>query len=262
MKGLIHRLKVGILKKVWWALCSQSSRMAIKRKLFDWRGYGVETDVKMWVSSSGNNNWTVSIEHLSSNPIAVVGGISRDCGFEEDFITQKKGLVVACDPTPKHSDFLRGKESEFDNRFVFEQIALAGKTGKDTFYASYDENGVIDYFFETDKIDSDQQGAELSPVEVECYTVGDLIKKHGFDKVDLLKIDIEGAEFDLLPDIVSGDTPIYQIAVEFHYRFYPDGGQRLRNVVQLLRKAGFKIAYRCPSCMDFLFVNTKVEIEP
>jgi hypothetical protein len=44
------------------------------------------------------------------------------------------------------------------------------------------------------------------------------MREKGHTKIDLLKVNIEGSEFAILPDILS--APIRQVIIEFHGRFY------------------------------------------
>jgi len=37
--------------------------------------------------------------------------------------------------------------------------------------------------------------------------------------IDLLKMDIEGAEYDVLADMISQRIPVKQLLVEFHHRW-------------------------------------------
>ncbi len=57
----------------------------------------------------------------------------------------------------------------------------------------------------------------LERVEVEAISLPTLLKRNGLEHIDLLKLDIEGAEFDLLKE-TSADLlkNIGQITVEFH----------------------------------------------
>jgi FkbM family methyltransferase len=101
-------------------------------------------------------------------------------------------------------------------------------------------------------------GNETAPVE--ALTVGSLMKRCGLDRIQLLKLDIEGAEFELLtslPDPVL--AAIDQITVEFH-DFLPDfRGRRLyENVRSHLRQRGFLVcsmAFRTHG--DVLLLNRR-----
>jgi sterol 3beta-glucosyltransferase len=74
-------------------------------------------------------------------------------------------------------------------------------------------------------------------VEVSCpvTTVSDVIAEHGIDRVDFLKVDVEGAELEVLRGVRPEDwRRIERLAVEVH-----DVDGRVREMRGLLDRAGF-----------------------
>ena len=45
------------------------------------------------------------------------------------------------------------------------------------------------------------------------------MRRLGHDRIDVLKIDVEGTEFEVIPDPWASAIPIDQLLVEIHYRF-------------------------------------------
>jgi FkbM family methyltransferase len=75
-------------------------------------------------------------------------------------------------------------------------------------------------------------------VDTPMVTVSDLLRACGHDRVDLLKVDVEKAEWDVLAGIEERDWPrIANIVLEVH-----DLDGRLAAVAALLRGKGFTIA--------------------
>ena len=78
---------------------------------------------------------------------------------------------------------------------------------------------------------------ETEVVECEMRTLTDAIREESIDAIDLLKIDVEGAEREVLAGIADADWHrIRQIAAELHL---DEGGRR--KVVALLEGRGFRI---------------------
>ena len=46
-----------------------------------------------------------------------------------------------------------------------------------------------------------------------------ILEKLGHNRIDILKMDIEGAEYEVIEDIISSTVPIQQVLIEFHHRF-------------------------------------------
>ena len=76
------------------------------------------------------------------------------------------------------------------------------------------------------------------PVPCRVETLSRAIHALGISEIDLLKIDVEGAEWDVLRGIGAGDWPrIRQIVAEVH-----DEDGRVARVENLLRQHGFAVA--------------------
>jgi FkbM family methyltransferase len=72
-------------------------------------------------------------------------------------------------------------------------------------------------------------------VRCEVRTVSDVIAEHRLDRVDLLKVDVEGAELDVLRGVSEPDWPrIRQVVAEVH-----DVDHRLEHIASMLRTRGF-----------------------
>jgi len=71
-------------------------------------------------------------------------------------------------------------------------------------------------------------------VTCQLRTLSQVIKDHGLDQIDILKIDVEKAELDVLLGIDELDWPkIKQIVLDVH-----DDDGRLNTVIEILRKNG------------------------
>ena len=73
----------------------------------------------------------------------------------------------------------------------------------------------------------------------------DLLKKYNIEKVDFLKIDIEGSEFDLFKGDVDWLSKVGLIAMEVHASFISSGTVvscgDINEIRKVLEKAGFKV---------------------
>lgn len=68
-----------------------------------------------------------------------------------------------------------------------------------------------------------EDGASNSLGSVQCVTARDVIEKYRLDRVNLFKIDIEGAEYEVFSDPESSEwiASVDAIAIELHDRFRP-----------------------------------------
>ena len=76
-----------------------------------------------------------------------------------------------------------------------------------------------------------------------------LIKMFELEKVDLVKMDIEGAEYPVLTDPSLDLSKVENMIVEVHYRY---GSREDREIMAALARQGFKLAPLYPeSHSDF-----------
>jgi FkbM family methyltransferase len=91
---------------------------------------------------------------------------------------------------------------------------------------------------------------------VEVVSLRTLLARLQLDQVDLMKVDIEGAELQLFEAAsVSELRVIRQITVEFHDFLYPELGPRLTAAKTRLREAGFWSSNFSLNNTDVLFIN-------
>jgi FkbM family methyltransferase len=75
------------------------------------------------------------------------------------------------------------------------------------------------------------------PLRAEVRPLSDVIREEKVERIDLLKIDVEGAEWEVLAGIADADWPkIRQLVIEVH-----DTGGRVARVRDLLEARGFGV---------------------
>ena len=68
--------------------------------------------------------------------------------------------------------------------------------------------------------------------------------KNGHDSIDLLKIDIEGFEYEVLESCLAQRIPIKQICVEFHDFFPEIPKARTKQMIRALQSHGYDLIHR------------------
>jgi len=145
-------------------------------------------------------------------------GIAIDVGVGEfpdfaEYIIANYGLeTYIIDPTLKHSAKLRKFESDHPNSHYFQE-ALGSANEQRLFYESQsNESGSLI----TDHVNI--QKDPLVSYEVQVITLNDLLKQCGDKQVDIIKIDIEGEEYNFINSIETQTLKrIRQMIIEFHH---------------------------------------------
>jgi FkbM family methyltransferase len=82
-------------------------------------------------------------------------------------------------------------------------------------------------------------------IEVPATTLEDLIAKHGLERLPLMKIDIEGAEIEVIKGMMAKSIHPRQLLVEFDEMNCPSARSRknVEDVDGVLRKTGYECRY-------------------
>ncbi len=133
-------------------------------------------------------------------------------------------------------------------RAVLEKNIATNNWGKDVQvfpYALGKKKGTTEFFVE-DKVASSSGGSTSNYLEkkgrtLDSYTVEvDMLSRHISNTVDLLKIDIEGGEFDVIEDLIVHDTLRFVAAMQLEYHYIPGFVTRtLSEMLSLLEKNDF-----------------------
>lgn len=92
-------------------------------------------------------------------------------------------------------------------------------------------------------------------VEIELKKASDFIAENNIEKIDLMKINIEGAEYDLLQHLVSAGTVkiITNLQIQFH-DFVPDAYNEMNKL-----RAQLNITHYPTYQFDFLWENWRLK---
>ena len=63
----------------------------------------------------------------------------------------------------------------------------------------------------------------------------------GHKRIDLLKMDIKGPEFEIIPQLIESKIEVNQLVVEFTPEIHVDGRSKVMGVIELLRESGFAV---------------------
>jgi FkbM family methyltransferase len=207
--------------------------------------------------------WAPMIDRLSqhaflSGPLhaqSIVWDLGANQGEFCLEVARKYGCrVMACEPVPELAEALEGCSSSItvlrnaaggeDTTVSFDYDLTKNKTGSMMGLAVV--GGLLN------------EAATLKRVSVQVLSLASLFAKAGVDRVNLLKLDIEGAELDLL---LKSPAEVLQrcdqITVEFHDYWYPELSERTEQAKARLQSLGFYMIRFTPNNKDVLFINSR-----
>lgn len=167
--------------------------------------------------------------------------VDAGCSFEADFsvlmIERHGARSFAVDPTLKHRPDLAVLEARYRNKLFHLPFAIGPSDGELIFHESKtNESGSL--------LDShtNVKSDEIVSYAVRSVTIRKLVEELKADKIAILKLDIEGAEYPLLFSVSSSDlAPFDQIFIEFHHHAVLNYSKKdTKSIVDRIKKIGFK----------------------
>ncbi len=190
--------------------------------------------------------WNTATEGLGPESVVYSFGVGEDISWDLAMIERFGCRVFAYDPDPTAAKFIA--RTQPTDRLIFSPVGIA----------SYD--GTAKFWWRPGKSSSTVKKLG-TPEELPVRALATLMNERGHARIDVLKLDIEGSEFSVLPAIAA--LPIKQILVEVHTRFYRYGLKGLRRLwgeyrewrmMRALKRAGFVLVARHND--DFTFCKS------
>lgn len=167
--------------------------------------------------------------------------IDVGCGYNAElaqYMIQNfnvKAIVV--DPTKKHAPKIDAIKNKIGSKFEYLNIAISSENKYITFHETLEhESGSL----MPTHINIKKNASRT--YEVESLNLTGLLNRIGTDKIDYIKIDIEGAEYDLIKNCTKEQLePFKQIFIEFHHHAFDNYSKEdTNNAVSEMQKKGFQ----------------------
>lgn len=213
----------------------------------------INTSVKTEVLGTIYGSCTIPKNILNSNSICYCVGAGEDISFDCELAQKYNSDVFIFDPTPRfkeHFDNLdnslqHNKKMPIDgsselfytiNKNQFEHLkfyeyGIWKETTKVQFFAPQKDEHVSHSIVNLQK--------KHSTFEAQCYSIRDLMTLLKHTKLDLLKLDVEGAEFEVIENLVEDNLDIDILYIEFHE--VDDFIAKTIHCVNRLKDIGYKV---------------------
>lgn len=183
------------------------------------------------------SNSFILLDRFNDSSVVIDVGCAEDADFSQTIISEYGVKCFAVDPTKKHTEALRDLEKKYDGLFQYNQLAVGPKNETVVFHESKENQSgsLLDNHVNVKK-------DTIVEYEVECVTLEGLLAQLGLESgVSLLKLDIEGAEYELIKSVENETLQkIDQIFIEFHHHAVPDYNiSDTQSMVEKIENAGF-----------------------
>jgi len=202
--------------KTWKKI--EQSNIFRKTKLKIRQSLGKEPYLKkdIDINTVNYSGWNISPDLIHQQDIIYSLGICDDIGFEKAIIEKFNVTVL--------------------NFFLYPRISNKGERSRTMFTFHQQEESRSD------------------GVKVEAFSVPSMADKLN-TRIDILKMDIEGAEYDVIDNLIDSALRPKMLLIEFHHRFKGIGKQKTYSSIEKLRQNDYLIASISVTGREFCLIN-------
>lgn len=232
MSGLWLRIKWHFF---WWFNYFALTFWLQRRGVFADDAYQLE----QWGSQYGG--WYVPYNLLKKNWVYYCVGVGQDISFDLRLTERAGATVHMFDPTPASKEFV--KQYASNKKLKFHPVGIWNKDATMSFAPPLNEGW-------TSHSIVDLQGTKGVAFKAKCKRLKTVMKELGHSKIDLLKLDISGAEYEVLEDMFASKIAPKVLLIEFDQ---PTSVFRTYAMIMRICNQGYDLAIR--SMWDFAFIK-------
>ncbi len=206
---------------------------ALRRQRLTKAGISVEIECRKAVYGHAGGSWIICPDTINSTSVIYSFGIGRDISFDLDLIRAHNIAVHAFDPTPASIQWVRHQATP--PSLKFHEYGIAHMNGEIEFHAPRKTTSA--HYTPVKRYRKSEGQTVMAPVK----TLNTIMAELGHNRIDLLKMDIEGGEYAVIDTIVKTALPIQQILVEFHHAYETIPLSATVASIHGLRSLGFKV---------------------
>lgn len=181
-------------------------------------------------------------------------GVGRNIKWDEQMISKYSTIHHGWDPTPTAADYF--SKRSIPTNFFFHPIGLGPHDGNLTLKlptGNHDSYTVMEYH---------QAAQPGTIVNVPILTVPSMLRMLGHSRLAILKIDVEGAEFDVIQAWLEEkyQVPADQVLIEFHDRYFKNGRSLIEKALDSMNMLGYDVAFhtKLVRCSFYPILSTPV----
>ena len=193
----------------------------------------------------GDHGWVVDYSKLNSESIVYSVGVGSNIDFDLALIDEIGLDVHAFDPTPRSIEWV--KKQSLPEKFKFLPLGLGSSDGEMEFFPPSRESST--HFSPVNRYSDKNVQTVKAPVR----TLKSICKELNHTVIDLLKMDIEGAEYEVIDTLQQQDIAVNQILIEFHHMYKGISLKDTLKAIDKLRELNFELFNISQRTYEFSF---------
>src|SRR5437899_3094636 len=195
-----------------------------------------------------SHGWAIWPLQLRADSAVYAFGVGNDVGWDLEMIRKFGVTVHAFDPTPASIDWVA--RQKLPPQFIFHDYGLSNFDGQLEFYpprrpgnthfSQVRRGGIFD---------------RRSPVLGRVQRLSSILHTLGHRRIDVLKIDVEGSEFEAVPDLIASGIEVDQLLIELHYHFRSKSLRMGLDLIEQLKAYGMRCFYVSRRGFEFSFIH-------
>ena len=192
----------------------------------------------------GDHGWVIDKSLIDTESIIYSVGVGSNVDFDLELINLLGVTVHAFDPTPRSIEWV--KEQDLPKKFIFHPLGLSAENGFMSFYPP--ARSTSTHFSPVDRY-----GSTENEIKAPVKNIDTIASELNHTKIDLLKMDIEGAEYEVINALTNSEIKINQILVEFHHMYKGISISQTVEAIDTLKKLGFELFNISQRTYEFSF---------
>jgi FkbM family methyltransferase len=178
------------------------------------------------------SGWEFIPAEIDQHSIIYSFGVGEDITFDLELAEKFGATIHAFDPTPRAIQFVASQT--LPPKFFMHAYGIAAMDGEISFNPPKNPKHVSYTIL-------DRPETSDSSIVVPVKRLSTIAKELEHDRIDVLKLDIEGAEYDVISDMVNSSQRPRQLLIEFHHRFPNVGIVKTKTALAQLYGAGYAL---------------------
>lgn len=195
----------------------------------------IKKDIKAKTLRAGSDygGWNILPNIADKNTLVYSFGIGTDISFDLDLIRLFGCRIHAFDPTPKSIDWL--ETQVLPENFSPHPFAVHTANGHAVFSPPSNPTHV------SHRLSHQEPSTVQDSITFPIKNLKTIMRDLGHDQVNIIKMDIEGSEYEVIDDMLDSGIYPEHLFVEFHHRFTNVGKNKTLRALDRLRAAGYKV---------------------